>query len=117
MWFKNIPFSFDPGDFLLPGNETLEWGKGIHLEKFKPEWKEAIGIVQSYITCEGIFTLVFKYHIRFLQHLNQQSKMNLPFFLLKSLQKMSNKIKGHLDHTHQSVFHHGLIKLIICIVL
>ena len=30
---------------------------------------------------------------------------------------MSNKIKGHIDHTHQSVFHHGLIKLIICIVL
>ena len=71
LWFKNIPFSFDPSDFLLPGNETLEWGKVIHLEKFKPEWKEAIGIVQSYITCEGIFTLVFKYHIRFLQHLNQ----------------------------------------------
>ena len=30
---------------------------------------------------------------------------------------MSNKIKGHIDHTHQSIFHHGLIKLIICTVL
>ena len=30
---------------------------------------------------------------------------------------MSNRIKGHMDHTHQSVFHHGLIKLIVCIVL
>ena len=27
---------------------------------------------------------------------------------------MSNRIKGHFDHTNQSVFHHGLIKLIIC---
>ena len=30
---------------------------------------------------------------------------------------MSNRIRGHLDHTHRSVFHHGLIKLIICTVL
>ena len=30
---------------------------------------------------------------------------------------MSNRIKVHRDHTHQSVFHHGLIKLIVCIVL
>ena len=30
---------------------------------------------------------------------------------------MSNRIKGHRDHTHQSIFHHGLIKLIVCTVL
>ena len=36
LWFKKIPFSFDPSDFLLQGNESLEWGKGVHLAKFKP---------------------------------------------------------------------------------
>ena len=30
---------------------------------------------------------------------------------------MSNIIKGNFNHTNQSVFHHGLIKLIICTVL
>ena len=35
-WFKKIPFSFDPNDFLIPGNETLDWGKWVQLEKFKP---------------------------------------------------------------------------------
>ena len=45
------------------------------------------------------------------------SKMSLPFFLYKSLQKMSNRVKGHMDHTSQSIFHHGLIKLIISTVL
>ena len=45
------------------------------------------------------------------------SKMSLPFFLYKILQKMSSRIKGHEDHTSQSIFHHGLIKLIISIVL
>ena len=43
--------------------------------------------------------------------------MNLPFFFLKILQKMSSKIKPHDDHTSQSLFHHGLIKLIITTVL
>ena len=43
--------------------------------------------------------------------------MNLPFFFLKSLQKMSSRVKGHQDHTKQSIFHHGQIKLIICTVL
>ena len=87
------------------------------MDKFKPEWREVIGILQSYITCEGRFALVFKYHVRFLQHLNQQSKMNLPFFFLKILQKTSNRIKWHMDNSNKSIFHHGLIKLIVCIVL
>ena len=43
--------------------------------------------------------------------------MNLPFFFLKSLQKMSCRVREHQDHTKQSVFHHGLIKLNISTVL
>ena len=117
MWFNKIPFSFNPKYFLLPEIEALDQGKGVQFDKFKTEWRELIGILKSYITCEGRFDLVFKYHISFLQHLNQQSKMNFPFFFLKSIQKISNRIKGHMDHTHQSVFHNGLIKLIICTVL
>ena len=76
-----------------------------------------IGIIQSYITCDGRFASVFKCHVIFLQHLNHKSRTNFPFFLLKSLQKMSNIIKGQSDHTNQSLFHHGLIKLIIRTVL
>ena len=45
------------------------------------------------------------------------SVMNVPFFFLKSLQKMSCRVREHQDHTEQSVFHHGLIKLIISTVL
>ena len=36
-WFRNIPFSFDPNDFLLRGNKALDWSKGVPLENFKPE--------------------------------------------------------------------------------
>ena len=30
---------------------------------------------------------------------------------------MSSRVKGHQYHTKQSIFHHGLIKLIICNLL
>ena len=52
LWLKKIPFSFNPKYFLLPEIEALDWGIGIQLDKFKPEWKEVIGILLSYITCK-----------------------------------------------------------------
>ena len=112
MWFKKIPFTFNAQRYLLPGI-TPDWSKGVLIQNFKDEWVEPIKVLQSYITCEGRYAYVFKYHFRFLQHLVGESRMSLPFFLFKSLQKMSSRLKEHHDHTTQSIFHHGLIKLII----
>ena len=116
MWFKKLPFTFDAQRYLLP-NITPDWSKGILIQNFRSEWVEPIRILQSYITCEGRYAYVFKYHFRFLQHMVGVSKMSLPFLLLKSLQKMSSRVKDHQDHTSQSIFHHGLIKLIISTAL
>ena len=96
---------------------VVDWGKGVHIQKFKPEWIEPVKILQSYITCEGRFAFVFKYHFRFLQHLSHEEKMKIPFFLFKSLQNMSSRVKEHPNHTKQSMFHHGLIKLVISTAL
>ena len=30
-WFKEFPFEVDMNFFLLPGHETLDWNKGIHM--------------------------------------------------------------------------------------
>ena len=45
LWFKRIPFKFNPKDIMLLEIEALDWGKGVHLYKFKPEWKEDIVIL------------------------------------------------------------------------
>ena len=29
LWFKKIPFTFNPKEFLLPEVESLDWGKGV----------------------------------------------------------------------------------------
>ena len=83
---------------MLP-NVVADWGKGAHIQKFKPEWREPIKILQSYVTCEERYVFVFKYNFRFLHHLNQEEKMNPPFFFLKSMQNMSHRVKEHQDHT------------------
>ena len=97
-WFKKVPFTFNSENFLLL-DVVADWGKGVHIQNFKPEWREPINILHSYVTYDGRYASVFKYHIRFLQHLSQESKMNLPFFFLKSLQKMPSRIREHQDHT------------------
>ena len=112
LWFKKVPFTFNAQRYLLSG-VIADWGKGVPIHNFRPEWIESIKVLQIYITCEGRYVFIFKYHFIFLQHLSNESKMNLPFFFLKSLQKMSCRIKEHQNHTKQSIFHHGLIKLII----
>ena len=39
--------------------------------------------------------------------------MNLPYYLLKSIQKMIARVHSHQEHTVCSIFHQGLIKLLI----
>ena len=57
-WFKQVPFTFDAHNYLL-ADVVADWGKGVHIHKFKPEWREPIKILKSYITCEGRFAFVF----------------------------------------------------------
>jgi hypothetical protein len=70
-------------------------------------------VVQNFITSEGRFSTTFRYHMIFLLHLNGDTKMNITFFLLKSLHKMENKIKTHPESAQHSLFHQGLIKLLV----
>ena len=97
----------------MPGFEKLDWKNGIHVSKIKPSWKIPLEMVQNYIACDGRYDRVLKCHLRLLMHLNRSLKLNLPFYLLKILQKMITWVQGHLEHTARSVYHQGLIKLLI----
>ena len=57
-WFKKVPFTFYAQKYLLP-DVVADWGKGVPIHKFKPEWIDPIKILQNYITCEGRFSFVF----------------------------------------------------------
>ena len=90
-----------------------DWKNGVHVSKMNPRWKIPLEMIQNYITCDGRYDIVLKFHLKFLMHINGAIQVNLPFYLLKSLQKMISKVQGHPEHTARSVYHQGLIKLLI----
>lgn len=72
-----------------------------------------ITVVKQYITCEGRFFRVFRFHMRFLLHLLGMSKMNLPYFLFSSLAKMSRKVQKNPNKAKTSLIHHSLISILV----
>ena len=51
--------------------------------------------------------------MRFLQHVTRANKLKLPFYLLKSLEKMVVRARNHSSSSGSNVIDHGLIKLLI----
>ena len=51
--------------------------------------------------------------MKFLQHVTGANKLNLPFYLLKIMEKMSIRVRNHPSFSGSNRFHHGLIKLLI----
>ena len=70
-------------------------------------------VIQRYFTCEGRFNMVYQYHIRMLLHFTRKEAMNLPFYLFRSIGKMSDKVQAKSKQVDTSVIHSGLIKLLV----
>ena len=87
------------------------------MNNVNPKWRDVLNIIQRYIMCEGRFATVSRYHLTFLLHLNDESKLNMPYYLVKSIEKMVTWVRNHHDHTNHSLFHHVLIKILITIEL
>ena len=70
-------------------------------------------IIQKYFTCEGRFHMVYSYHLRLLLHFVGKRSLDLPFYLYRNLGKMSDKVQVKIEGNETSLFHHGLIKLLV----
>ena len=112
-WFKQQSFEVDYSKFLFPGFEKLDRKNGKHVTKLNPIWKTPLEMIQNYVTCEGRYDSVLRCHLRFSMHISRDKKLNLPHYLLKSIQKMISRVHSHQEHTVCSLFHQGLIKLLI----
>ena len=63
------------------------------------------------MSCDGHFSHLHYYHLRLLLAL-QGCRVNLPFYLWQSLKKMSHAVQS-FDNPERSLFHHGLVKIIL----
>jgi hypothetical protein len=48
-----------------------------------------------------------------MNHFTGKYPLNLPYYLHRSLTKMSHQVQAKPDKVHNRIFHHGLIKLIV----
>jgi hypothetical protein len=76
----------------------------------KPRWHDLLMVVKQFVTCEGRYGLVFLYHLRLLMNF-MGYPLNMPFYFQRSLYKMSKRFKR--EKADSSLFHHGLIRLIV----
>jgi hypothetical protein len=92
---------------------AVNWKKGIPRSWLIHPWDELAYLTQKFITCEGIFSIIYLYHIKLLQHLKSDCEINMPYFLLQSLSKMAKAVQKQWRNTERSLYYCGFIKMII----
>jgi hypothetical protein len=112
-WKKEHVVTDFVNQFLLLDKQNPDWRRGIPRSWVRPEWHTALVVIHKYITCKGRFSLIYIYHIRILMHLNGDYLLNLPYFLLKRLTKMSKKVQSISTNAKGSLFHQVLIKTLV----
>jgi hypothetical protein len=91
----------------------MNWKKEIPKSYLEEKWQILLKIIQVYITCEGRYGRNMFYHFRLLLHFIGKKPINMPYYLLKSLTNMASKVQAKPQKASNSLFHHGLIKLIV----
>jgi hypothetical protein len=79
----------------------------VHVEN---RWHGLLAVLKQFVTCEGRFGFVFLYHIRLLMNFIG-FQLNMPYYLWRSLYKMAKRYKR--QQLDSSLFHHGLIKILL----
>ena len=112
-WKKEHVVTEFVNQFLLPDKQNPDWRKGFPHSWIRQEWHTALIFIHRYMTCEGRFSLIYIYHIIFLMHLNGDYPLNIPYFLLKILTKMSKRVQPLSTNAKRSLFHQVLIKTLV----
>jgi hypothetical protein len=70
-------------------------------------------IIQRNFSCEGRFNTLYHYHIRLLFHFTSKFQMNIPYYLLRSIGKMEDRVQAKSKDVDSSLFHSGLIRMLV----
>jgi hypothetical protein len=109
-WFKNSKVDEVPWPLLYISRKVTSYEKGMAISMLKPRWHDLLIVVKQFMTWEGRYGLVFLYHLRLLMNF-MGYPLNMPFYFQHSLYKMDKRFKR--EKADSSLFHHGLIRLII----
>jgi len=103
-WFKamtmNASFS---KEFLKPKYQGDNFPKGVPKNHMLERFDKMLKVSQRYFTCEGRFNMIYQYHIKLLIHFMGEDVMNLPFYLFRSIGKISDKVQAKSKAVDTSV--------------
>ena len=99
-------------EFLGPGQKVQRRDRGVALETSPRPWDQVTIFLKRYITCEGIYKVVYIYEFFLLSHLQHHILINMPFYLSQTLQNMAHYSKNSRCPL-SSLTNHELIKLLV----
>ena len=112
-WFKYKQMDITEWMQLLNNPcQDVSFRTGVSCKYFKKEWRPVLDLIHRYMTCEGRLSLAYVYHLR-LMSIFIDFPLNLPYYLVQSLSKMSSAIRKGPKHISHSLFHRGLVKMLI----
>jgi hypothetical protein len=95
------------------GHPKVEKQFALNFDGKKTQFDRMLKIIQRYFSCEGRFNTLYHYHIRLLLHFTGKVQMNVPYYLLRSIGKMSDRVQAKSKDVDSSLFHSGLIRMLV----
>ena len=114
-YYKGLHFKEKAWTFFLEKNRkgTFDRTKGIPREWFNEPWGELVLIIQKFLTCDRGYSVAHLYHVKLLQHIKGEDRINLPYFLYKSLLRMIETARHENRLKSGQMYHQGLIKILV----
>jgi hypothetical protein len=113
-WFKHHQFPWASYNRVFkPEFQNVSGAKGYSKEWIKNEIINPLIFITRIITCEGRYYVFKACHFLLLAHFQFNKSLDLPFYFLKNINKMSSQVQKNMANPHNSLLHHGLIKLLV----
>jgi hypothetical protein len=100
-------------DIFKPEYQANDLSKNVPRNQLIDQFDRMLKIIQRYFSCEGRFNTLYHYHIRLLFHFTGKAQMNIPYYLLRSIGKMVDRVQAKSKDVDSSLFHSGLIRMLV----
>jgi hypothetical protein len=100
-------------DLFKPKYQANDLSKNVPENQLIDQFDRMLKIIQRYFSCEGRFNTLYHYHIKLLLHFTGKVQMNIPYYLLRSIGKMADRVQAKSKDVVSSLSHSRLIRMLV----
>jgi len=106
-YHKGPHFKEKSWTFFLEKNRkgSFDRTKGISREWFNERWGELVLIIKKPFTCDRGHSVAYLYHVKLLQHIKREEKINLSYLFFRNLIKMIKSVKNENKPKEAQVYY------------